>query len=489
MAGLRHTLASLHARTLGARGVARKHAAAAPAQARILRELTHAFAATEFGRAQGIQPAMSYELFRRRVAPRGAEAFHPLLERMRRGAADVLWPGTCTHYIRTAGTSTGRPRTLPWTDALAAHHREAGLDALLFLAERTPGILGGPLHFLSRPTATGTRPGFSTSPLVAYPYADDDFGTLAPAHLPPWLPSSTGAGAPVVSTHPRRLLDFLLERDANAAPLTCAVIGGSPSLPWRSALGETAGRTVIHEVYGSAEALVAVEEGEREHGLRVLCNAGVFFEFLPIADYDEGRLPLLGERALPLEAVQPGVDYALLVTTPGGFCRCPLGDVVRFVTVAPHRLQVRGRIDQRLNALGESTGEPDLLSAITLVCRRRDWSLRHVHVAPVVAHSLTGQQRGHHEWWVELKPGSRETPTGPVLAEALDRELQASAPTYAAARATTRLEAPVVRLVMPGVFSSWLAGSPSRRGTTPTCRGDRLVADALAEIARFSKDQ
>ncbi len=489
MAGLRHTLASLHARTFGARAVARKHATPGPAQARILRELTTAFAATEFGRAQGIQASMSYDVFRRRVAPRGAEAFHPLLERVRRGAADVLWPGTCTHFIRTAGTSTGRPRSVPWTDALAAHHRQAGLDALLFLAERSPGILRGPLHFLSRPTATGTRPGFSTSPLVAYPYADDDFGTLAPAHLPAWLPSDPEATAPVVCTHPRRLLDLLLEREKKASRLTCAVIGGSPSLPWRNALAEAAGRTAIHEVYGTAEALVAVEDGEREQGLRVLCATGVFFEFLPFADYEEGRLPHLGERALPLDAVQPGVDYIILVTTPGGFCRCPLGDIVRFVTVAPHRLQVRGRADQRLNALGEATGEAELLAAITVVCRRRDWSLRHVHVAPVVAHSLTGQQRGHHEWWVELKPGSRETPTGPVLAEALDRELQVSSQAYTAARATGRLEPPVVRLVMPGVFSNWLQSAPNRRGTTPTCRGDRLVADALAEIARFSKDQ
>jgi hypothetical protein len=48
----------------------------------------------------------------------------------------------------------------------------------------------------------------------------------------------------------------------------------------------------------------------------------------------------------------------------------------------------------------------------------------HFHVAPLTVNTNTGQVRGRHEWWLELKPGTVSTPTGPQIAASLDAELQ-----------------------------------------------------------------
>ena len=109
------------------------------------------------------------------------------------------------------------------------------------------------------------------------------------------------------------------------------------------------------------------------------------------------------------------------------------------------------------------------------------------HTAPIFASSLTGQTRGCHEWWVELKPGTIETPTGPALAAELDASLQHLNEEYSARRKSGVMEPPVVRLVMPGVFEQWMRHRSRWGGQhkMPRCRSDREIADELAQLARF----
>jgi hypothetical protein len=101
--------------------------------------------------------------------------------------------------------------------------------------------------------------------------------------------------------------------------------------------------------------------------------------------------------------------------------------------------------------------------------------------------SAAGQRRGRHEWWIELKPYTQETPTGPVLAAELDVELKRLNEDYEAKRVGGGLEAPHVKLVMPGVFEHWLRTKDKWGGQNkmPRCRSDRQIADELAQVARF----
>jgi hypothetical protein len=99
-------------------------------------------------------------------------------------------------------------------------------------------------------------------------------------------------------------------------------------------------------------------------------------------------------------------------------------------------------------------------------------------------------QRGAHEWWVELEPGTTATPKGPQMAEELDKHLLRANPRYNAKRVAGILESPTVRLVMPGVFEHWLRFHEKWGGQhkMPRCRSDRQVADEFAHVTNFARD-
>ncbi|MSU70607.1 MAG: hypothetical protein EXS39_07525 [Opitutaceae bacterium] len=221
-----------------------------------------------------------------------------------------------------------------------------------------------------------------------------------------------------------------------------------------------------------------------------MAEAGLFFEFLPMTEFDESNLSSLGPKAVSLEGVKTDVDYALLLTTPAGLARYVIGDVVRFISTAPPRLIYVGRTQLRLSAFGEHVIEKEITDTLLAVCQRHGWNIVNFHVAPLFTNSLTGRRRGRHEWWIELKAGTMETPTGPLMAAELDVELQRRNGDYEAKRKGGGLALPFVRLVIPGVFEYWLREHRKWGGQNkmPRCRSDRQVADELAALTKFTPD-
>ncbi len=503
----------------------RQRATDVPAQHAALRWLLTALSSTALGREHGLHASQSYDDFRRRVPIRSYEQFAPFIERMKKGEADVLWPGPCRLYAVTSGTTAGQPKHLPVTPAMLEHFRKAGLDSLFYYTART----GHSRIFRGRHLLLG-----GSSALTALEASKDttayagDLSGIATLNLPRWAeahlyepggeiaqmsdsPEKIQAIAArtrsldirVVAGIPNWLLLFAEELCTQGrrerAPhvqavwpeFECVVHGGVPLGPFADELRQAMGpRVRFHEVYSAAEGFIAAQDTDTGAGLRLMTNAGLFYEFLPMEGFDEKRLESLGPTAVPLEGVRVGVDYALLLTTPAGLTRYLIGDVVRFTSKDPARLLYVGRTRLHLNAFGERVVEKELTDALLEVCRRHGWTITNFHVAPLFANSVTGQNRGRHEWWVELKPFTTETPTGPNMAVELDGELQRVNRAYAEKRKGGGLEAPFVRLVMPGVFAQWMQenGKPGGQNKMPRCRGDRQIADALAKIARFSAD-
>lgn len=504
----------------------RKKTAAPTEQKAAFAALTEQLAATAFWRSAGVERGMSYDTFRNRVPLCSPEQLAPAIERMQRGEADVLWPGRCSFFALTAGTSSGVPRPVPVTAAMLRHFRDAGQDALLFYTARVghAGIFRGRHLFVGASTALAslaTADGQSA-------YAGS-LGGIAALNLPSWATRhlfEPGAeignltdwnerlGA-IVAHAPSRdisliasLAPWALELADKLQPqpakgqrrsslqqrwpnLECYVHGGIPIAPFEAALRAALGPEVrFHEVYPAAEAFIAAQDGPASAGLRLITRRGVFFEFLPVAELDETRLGQLGAKAVPVAEVKVGVDYAVLLTTPGGLARYLLGDVVRFTSTQPPRLVYVGGVKLQLNAFGERVSEREITDALVTVCQRQDWQIVNFHVAPLPAKNHFGEPRGRHEWWIELQPGTVATPIGTPMALALDVELQRLNAGYAERRTKGAIEPPTVRLVMPGVFEHWLRFHDKWGGAskTPRCRSDRLIADELAQITNFARD-
>lgn len=496
-----------------------------PAQEKIFRELTAQFAATAFGRENGIKPGITYNEFRARVPLRAYEQFGPYVERMKRGEADVLWPGTCAFYAVSSGTTAGRTKWLPVTEQMFAHFRQGGLDSLMYYTARVghAGVFNGRHLFLGGSTALTPIP--ESQPFVAY---GGDLSGLTALNLPGWverhlyepgiqiaqmtdwpakieaivnrtrnLDISLVAGIPswllilaeALRAGASRTRGRLPNLQAIWPNLECLIHGGVPIGPFHDELRLAFGPNVnFHEVYPASEGFIAAQDAEPEDGLRLMAQAGIFYEFLPMSVFDESLPAVLNEQAVPLSGVKPNVNYALIMTTPAGLCRYVIGDAVRFTSTEPPRLQYVGRTRLQLSAFGEHVIEKELTDALTIICQRHGWVVVNFHVAPIFANSLTGQLRGRHEWWIELKPGSVETPTGPLMAPMLDAELSVRNDDYAAKRQGGGLEPPLVRLVMPGIFEHWMRhhGKWGGQSKMPRCRSDREIADELAAVARFN---
>ena len=493
-------------------------------QRRTFAALTARMAATAFGRRVGIETSLLYETFRTRVAPRPYEAFVSYIDRMMRGEPGVLWPGRCAFFAASSGTTAGRTKYLPITEEMFAHFRKAGLDSLLYYTARvghTNVMLGRHLFLGGSTTLTPVK---EARPHAAY---TGDLSGIAALNLPAWAEKhlyEPGADIAQMNDWPAKLAaiaertlhrDITLlagipswilvlaeavraraARDQAATPnlkaiwpnLECLVHGGVPLAPFADELQAALGPGVnLHEVYPASEGFIAAQDADAKNGLRLMTAAGLFFEFLPMAFFDEGNLANLGGKVVPLDGVQVGVDYALLLTTPAGLCRYVIGDVVRFLSTDVPRLIYVGRTSLQLSAFGEHVIEKELMDSLLAVCRRHGWTIVSFHVAPVFAGTLTGQMRGGHEWWLELKVPSVETPTANVISPELDAELMQRNDDYKAKRKGHGLEPPAVRLVMPGVFEQWMKknGRWGGQSKMPRCRSDRLVADQLVELSRF----
>ena len=90
----------------------RRPSGAVAHQKQTWRGLVRQFAKTKYGHDSGLDRKINYERFRTRVPLQAYEHAQPWIERMKRGEADVLWPGTCNYYAVSSGTATGRTRHL-----------------------------------------------------------------------------------------------------------------------------------------------------------------------------------------------------------------------------------------------------------------------------------------------------------------------------------------------------------------------------------------
>lgn len=476
-------------------------------------------AGTEFGRTHGLTAATTYAHFREQVPPRVPGYFAPLVARMQAGEADVLAPGRCLFFVETAGQSGGRPRPLPVPEPMLAHFRRALRDSLFLHAARAghAGVfLGRHLHVGASTALTEQNGCYRTSldgllALCLTPWVEANLYAppAAVARLPEGPEKITAAvtamlprdvtlvgGTPgticalalaareAASTGKRRMTHL----QAVWPNLECFAHTGMPLGLHQEALRAALGPGVtLHELYATAEGLFAAQDGGSPAGLRLLTDAGVFFEFLPLRRFQEDTLARAGAECLPLDQVQPGTDYVLVVTTPAGLCRCVPGDTVRFLSVDPPRLQFVGNTRLQLNTFGERVTERELTDTLLAVCAHNGWQAVNFHVAPDSQRIAAGRTVNCHEWWVELRTHTMKTPTANALGPELDTELARRNGDYAAKRAGRAVDFPSVRLVMPGVFDQCakMRLQAGDSGRLSRCRSDRLIADQLAALTRF----
>lgn len=471
-------------------------------QARVLRLLLERLGACDYGRVHRLESALSAAEFAKRAPVTRQQDLEPALLRHGHDGGFLLAPEPCVAVLSTLDSPDEPVRRLPLT-ATARQHFSRAWKTSLFAAS-----LGDiPAARLNASAALlGAPPGFAKA-LTQAPESLDMLVAQCAAGLQPLAPLPFDATPDLLATEAPEVLlagdplwlasefpEALIATDAGS------MLAKRPT--WAAALGVLVGyrRTThlmadqarlllghpvrTHEIFATEAGVIATQAGEAEAGLRLLTNHGLYFEFVPVSEHATTSLDGLGAKALPLSALQPGALYALLVSNTAGLCRYDTGELIRCHSTHPLRIFPEGRAARLLSCAGETLTERAIYTAAAQCCNRHAWAIVHLHVAPCP--TAQGKPPAH-EWWIELKPGSKETPTGPALCELIDEQLSRHNEAYAKARSSGRLAAPLVRLVIPGVFSQWLRKNSriDARFCMPRCSQNRFIANELSGIAKF----
>ena len=153
-----------------------------------------------------------------------------------------------------------------------------------------------------------------------------------------------------------------------------------------------------------------------------------------------------------------GVNYAVVVSSNAGLWAYDLGDTVRFVSLAPARLLVTGRIKHFTSAFGEHVIAEEVEFAMARALSAHGARAVEFHVAPQVS-----PESGlpYHEWLVEFAEAPQDAAG---FAATLDAALQERNPYYRDLISGAVLRSAVLTPLSSGAFHAAMARRGKRRG-------------------------
>jgi hypothetical protein len=211
------------------------------------------------------------------------------------------------------------------------------------------------------------------------------------------------------------------------------------------------------EVYPASEGFIATED-PRHQLLRVIPDHGIFFEFVPMTEFEDGKLRTDRPVRHTLATIETEVEYAVAVTTCAGLWSYLVGDTVRFERRDPPLIRFTGRTKYYLSAFGEHLIEDEITRAVAEAASATVAGTGEWHVGPVFPTDPT--RPGHHRYLIEFHamPGSAAG-----FVDVLDAALRRLNEDYDAHRhGDLSMLRPEVLAVKPGGFERWMLAHGKR---------------------------
>jgi hypothetical protein len=488
-------------------------------QQALLRRLLRTASATEWGRrydftAIAEAPDVT-RAFRERVPLHTYDDLREDARRIRGGAEDVIWPGRMTHFAVSSGTASDG-KVIPLSQQSLTATRRFSIGAgLHYLAETgDPSFLFGkhltlPGRIAEDDDFPGTHVG-EVSGLVAE-QAPSYFRNLLQAvpnevaFMPGWNRKLEEIARRTARMDVRLvvmaptwalvLFEELMaeyERQTGRPADTVAdvwpnlqvfISGGVTLSSYRALLEQTIGRprgqsVDFLETYGASEGFFSFQSDQDDPSMLLHLGSEVFYEFVPLDQLDTGA-----PERLTIGEVETGVRYALVVSNASGLWAYRVGDVVRFTSLFPHKIEVAGRTSEMVDGYGEAVFGEEARTAMQAACREAGARMTDFHLAP---HPDADAEEGlpSHQWLVEFEDGA--DPDRERFARVLDEHLQEVNRHYRIRREAEAFGAPTVEVLPSGTFYRWLQHEKERvTGQTkvPRMSEERDVADSVMRVA------
>jgi acyl-CoA synthetase (AMP-forming)/AMP-acid ligase II len=225
----------------------------------------------------------------------------------------------------------------------------------------------------------------------------------------------------------------------------------------------------MREVYPASEGFIAIADRGPGEGLRLIADHGLFYEFVPVGELgtDKPTRHWLG-------TVEPGVDYAIVLTTCAGLWSYVIGDVVRFVDKAPPRLIITGRTSYMLSSFGEHVSGELIETCVLAAAEAIGAQINEFSVGTQFPETGAGEL-GHHVYVVEFSEQIADPTRLAAFTNAIDRGLAERNEDYQERRVIAGgVSAPVVHAVPPGTFAQWMKSLGKLGGQNKV---PRVIAD------------
>lgn len=441
---------------------------------------------TQFGQRHCFEQLLRdkdpYPLFCSLVPLHDYEDIRPSVMKMVEGERDILWPGYCTDFAQSSGTSGGRSKYIPITrDSLRInHYAGAATSAALYLREYPDSnlfggkalILGGSFDSELHPSNHKVKVGDLSATLIhrvnplinLFRIPDKKTALMADWHekLDAIARKAVKANITNLSGVPSWMLT-LLRRCMEIAGtdnireiwpnLEVFFHGGISFAPYRDEYKAISGGNPINyfENYNASEGFFASQLHRDDPAMVLHLDTGVFYEFIPLGKDTDAK-------PLTISQVEVGKVYELVVSSCNGLWRYRIGDTVRVVDTDPVKIVVAGRTKSFINAFGEELMEDNANKAIEMASRDCNAAIRNYTAAPQYAHD---GHRGRHRWLIEW---TREPQDLQKFAVCLDSHLREVNSDYAAKReGDIFLALPEVITAPQGTFDRWLSQAGNKK--------------------------
>ncbi len=388
-------------------------------QQKVFQDLLFQAKNTHFGIDHDFEDINSFEDFTKNVPIRDYEQLKPYIDRVVKGEENVLWKGKPIYFAKTSGTTSGA-KYIPLTKESMPFHIEAARNAILHYIHETgrADFVSGKMIFLQGSPVLEEKNGINLgrlSGIVAHFVPK----YLQKNRLPSWETNciedwESKVNAIVEETFYQDMtvisgipswIQMYFEKlyQKGGKPIgkifknfNLFIYGGVNYEPYRAKFENLIGRKVdAIELFPASEGFFAYQDSQKEKGMLLLLNSGIFYEFIKSDEFfsESPKRYTIGEVALQ-------VNYVLIISTNAGLWGYNIGDTVQFTSLKPYRILVTGRIKHYISAFGEHVIGFEVEQALSESIVNTDVKVNEFTVAPQISPK---EGLPYHEWFIEFE--------------------------------------------------------------------------------------
>ena len=495
--GLKSVAAKWAANIIAPR-IYRDHRNAVAIQQRILKRLIKKATPTQFGREHDFAGIKSYSDFRVAVPIRDYEGIRHYIEMIAKGKEDVMWPGRPLYFCKSSGTTSGT-KYIPLTKTSIDSQITAARNSLLMYVHETDNsdffdhkmifLQGSPVLDKHGLIPSGRLSGIVYNHVPAYLNKnrmpsfktnciedwEQKVDAIARETLKEKMSLISGI-PPWIVMYFEKLIELSGKKHIKDIfpDFSLFVYGGVNYEPYRSKIENLIGRKIATiETYPASEGFIAYQDSQKEEGLLLNVNGGIFYEFVKLEDLTGGK-----PQRISLADVQLGIQYAVMLSSDAGLWAYDLGDTVRFVSLDPYRIVVTGRVSHFISAFGEHVIGEEVEYALMKAAAEMNVHISEFSVAPQVA---ADGELPYHEWFVEFAQMPNDIN---ALAAKTDSYMQQKNVYYKDLRDGNILQQLKIRVLPQGAFVNYMKsqGKLGGQNKVPRLANDRKIADMLGRM-------